>query len=243
MDQMQTTEIKWNTVQIGLRAVVKLNSKVGVSHSVSRENPNSNAVRGSSSSSARNQLSSFSFYLLLTILINIIFIQCNFWFKLFEWRRYAIDAIDLLMAQPDSMQPNVNEMNDVSVPSVIFDQFSTMGNFWFRIQHLFPWFLLISFNKFAHFVQLFIQSIYLNCTFVAYAMLMASSAKSIAVNTIDAITANPIRLNANFYITNDANHNHVNGIIDHDMHFDHKLFCSDAINHQTIIQNKPTDHL
>lgn len=62
--------------------------RLGVSHSDSRENPNSNAVRGSASSAVQNSLSSFSIYLFVTILINILFIQCNFWFRLFEWRRY-----------------------------------------------------------------------------------------------------------------------------------------------------------
>lgn len=228
---------------------MKLNSKIGVSHSVSRENPNSNAVRGSSSSSARNQLSSFSFYLLLTILINIIFIQCNFWCKLFEWRRYAIDAIGILFAQLNAMQPSVDEMNEVSAapvlqpPTVMCDRFLAMEYFWFRIQHLFPWSILISFGQCAQFVQLFIQSIYLNCIFIAYAMWMALSVKSIELNAIDAITADTNCLNAELFITNDANHNHVNGIIDCDMHFDQTLFCNDAANHQTIIQNKPTDHL
>lgn len=61
---------------------------VGVSHSVSRENPNSNAVRGSSSSSIHSKLSSASSYLFLVLLLNILFMQCDFWFKLFELRRY-----------------------------------------------------------------------------------------------------------------------------------------------------------
>lgn len=78
--------VNWN-VCVSRAANVKI-KKVGVSHSVSRENPNSNAVRGSASSAIRNSLSSFSIYLFATILINILFIQCSFWFRLFEWRRY-----------------------------------------------------------------------------------------------------------------------------------------------------------
>lgn len=176
----------------------------GVSHSVSRENPNSNAVRGSSTSStARNKLSSISVYLLIAILINIVFIQCNFWFKLFEWRRYAIATIDWIVMRIQSMQAEQQEQQPQQQRPQPLDQqhvmeslllpmpnHLTMPFFWFHIRHLFQWPLFISINL----VQLFIQFIRLNCACIAFglvasgtpAVAMKQSIQSIKTTTVDA---------------------------------------------------------
>lgn len=244
--------ISFVQAKTSMRTVVKLNSKIGVSHSVSRENPNSNAVRGSSSSSARNKLSSISFYLLLTILINIIFIQCNFWFKLFEWRRYVIETIDLIMSQMEaSMQQQEQQQPSTSVPLTTnhLDRFSTMQYFWFRIRHLFQWCQFISFNLLMHLVQLFMRNIYLNCTLAAYAMtttITTTVANAAAAAALTVASTQPIKPNAitqlqtALFIKNDANYDNFTGIIDHDMNLDH---TRGAANRQTIIQNKQTDQL
>ncbi|XP_031626355.1 uncharacterized protein LOC116342762 isoform X1 [Contarinia nasturtii] len=219
----------------------------GVSHSVSRENPNSNAVRGSSSSSARNKLSSLSFYLLITIFINIIFIQCSFWFKLFEWRRYVGDMIDFIVVKLESIrqmegeeEPPQQQQPSVLLTTIILDRFFTMQYFWFRIQYLFQWSTVFISLKYS--MQLFIQIIYLNCTSFAYAV--ASVLPDGATAVVTMTTPQPIKPNAfafngdtELFIKTDANN------IDHVMNLDHALFCRDAANQQTIIQTKQTDQL
>lgn len=245
------SSINCSTINFSMRTVVKLNSKIGVSHSVSRENPNSNAVRGSSSSSARNKLSSISFYLLITILINIIFIQCNFWFKLFEWRRYVSETIDLIIIRLQaSMQQQQQEQQheqqhfpSAPITTIILDRFSTMQYFWFRIRHLFPWSQFILFNLLMHLVQLFIRNIYLNCTLVASTMTIAATAVAARPQPIKPNANAIIKLQAKLFINNDADNDNFTDIIDHDMNLDHTLFCRDAANQQTIIQNKQTDQL
>lgn len=251
-----------------VRAVKKLNSNIGVSHSVSRENPNSNAVRGSSSSSARNKLSSISFYLLIAILINIIFIQCNFWFKLFEWRRYVTASFDWIAAQMQSIEQEQPEQQELqheqqqhqpqqqldqhseSLPTIILGRFFTMPYFWFCIRHSFQWPLFIWFNLCQHLVQLFIQGIYLNCTCVAYAMAAAITAAAAAAKASvtqpiksDSVAANTLCSPTELFIKNHGDYDKFTGIYANGMNLDHALFSRDAANQQTIIQNKQTDQL
>lgn len=56
-------------------------------------------MRGSSSSTIHNKLSSTSSYLFFILLINILFMQCDFWFKLFELRRYLMKFADTMAKQ------------------------------------------------------------------------------------------------------------------------------------------------
>lgn len=217
-------------------------------------------MRGSStSSSARNKLSSISVYLLIAILINIVFIQCNFWFKLFEWRRYVIALIDwIVMQQPE--QSEQQEQPQLQLQPQPLDQhamaslgrFYTMPFFWFHIRHLLQWPLFISINL----VQLFIQFIYLNCAWIAFGVVASGMATVKATASIVAImlpmqsikitvTANPkCMLNTElFIIENHVDYDQFNGIIANGMHLDDALFRSNAANNQQmiIIQNKQTD--
>lgn len=205
-------------------------------------------MRGSSSSSARNKLSSISFYLLITIFINIIFIQCNCWFKLFEWRRYVGDIIDLIVAKVDAIRPENDEEKtegeessqqqpSILLTTIILDQFFAMQYIWFRIKYLFQWSTIFISLKYS--MQLFIQIIYLNCASIGWILL--------AVNTA---IGHPIKQNAiafirdiELFIKTDANNDKFKANIDHVMNLDHTSFCRDAANRHTIIQNKQTDQL
>ena len=223
-------------------------------------------MRGSSPpSSARNKLSSISVYLLIAILINIVFIQCNFWFKLFEWRRYVIALIDWIVMrmqsmmqleqpeqeqqqQPQQLQPpqSLDQQHSMaSLPTSIIHlgRVFTMPFFWFHIRHLFQWPLFISINL----VQLFIQFIYLNCAYIAFGMAASGMATVKATASVVAIQqpiqsikiataiAKCLPHTELFIIKNDVDYVQFNGIIANGMHPDDALFRCVAANNQQMI--------
>lgn len=158
----------------------------GVSHSVSRENPNSNAVRGSASSSLRNRLSPISFYLFITILINILFMQCNFWFKLFEWRRYLLWIANAMAnrmhEQHDEQQqlPHAEpeEMDELQLPKAQ-EQMSTIITFQLMAGHLLR--PIIYFSKYFIIQLTLLLLIHFDCfkcTLFSLITLSSSSSKS-----------------------------------------------------------------
>lgn len=200
-------------------------------------------MRGSStSSSARSKLSSISVYLLIAILINIVFIQCNFWFKLFEWRRYVSTLIEWI-----GMHWEPEQEQQPQLPSDHhhhhLGRFYTMPYFWFHIRHLFQWPLFISFNL----VHLFIQFIYLNgSACIAFGMVASGMATASAVaikqpmQSIKITTPNAsYLLNTElFMIENHVDCDKFNGIIANgSMHSDDAA----TNNQQMIIQSKQTD--
>lgn len=239
---------------------IKLYNFLGVSHSVSRENPNSNAVRGSSTSStARNKLSSISVYLLIAILINIVFIQCNFWFKLFEWRRYVIALIDwtvvcVQQSMPLEEQPQPLDQHSAaaSLPMPMhLGRLFTMPYFWFHIRHAMQWPLFISINL----VQSFIQFIHLNGACIAFGLVAAASGTAAAVNNsklqqpiqsikTTTVTAKRTLNTELFIIEHHTDCNKFNGriVANGGVHFDDARFRCDAANNQRlIIQSTQTE--
>lgn len=142
----------------------------------------------------------------------------------------------------DDETMKVDDMASIPLTTIILDRFSTMQYFWFRIQHSFQWSQFISLNIFVRLVQLFIQCININCTFIAYGMIAAVASTTAVIK--------PIKLNANasntvaigsqseLFIKNDPINDNFKNIIVHDMNFDHTLFCKDAVNQQTITENK-----
>lgn len=212
-------------------------------------------MRGSStSSSARSKLSSISVYLLIAILINIVFIQCNFWFKLFEWRRYVSTLIEWMQLEPEQEQqqqpqsPSDHHHHSMVAAPIHLGRFYTMPCFWFHIRHLFQWPLFISINL----VQLFIQFVHLNgSACIAFGMVASgiataekATASAVAIKqpmqSIKITTPNAsYLLNTElFIIENHVDCDKFNGIIANgSMHSDDAAHN----NQQMIIQSKQTE--